>query len=228
MERKHFKVAADAHCLPSPLWLPEAKLGHAYHDLAMCCCSRFRGNRPSAEEIYLKILSLSSHDGVQECGEGPCLVSRNTTECMTSLRILHATLHCWLDVMASGFPVVFCSQHFAEDCGVRLQEVPCFLDWISDQHALQTWTSICGQTGIALSALHVVLRPPALYASGVEIHAQCSLDSRTPCTLDDEELCVLRIERPDIESLVVHVMLHHCRVQAIPQAPCTQTSDLSL
>lgn len=219
---QQFVVAAKANCLPTPLWPTSSALANEYHELAMHCCSKFPGNRPPAEEVYSNLLLLSGHKGAQERSTVGSPFNHDEG--------VQGTLHCWLDAASPGFPMIDCTPSFSICFALDGNGGHNFLDWMSEPQSFEMWANLCCNNAqsakhvFPLSGFQLVLRPPSLLILGMEICAQCTVDSKEDCAIDGEVYQMSLTEEYENEDpFILRVVLHHIKKRCVPSAPCTES-----
>jgi len=175
----------------------------------------------------LDILSLSDDEGRQGKGEKCWQTVGSSNE--ASSEQVPEILHCWIDAVSPGLAVAACSLSFTQLFGLVSGTAYDFLDWVSDPDAFEFWVKLFAQDGATDSALVLVLRSQGLYDSGMEIHAQCTVDCATWSDFDAMvESILLAEEQVEQERLLVHLMLHHVRAKEMPSAPQIRQTLLML
>jgi len=224
IETGQLATAAKLGCLPCPLWSASAALGYEFRELACRCCSKFPGNRPHAGEMYSQLSWFSGNVSLQGAGHknevsfSPHDGCDRYVESGSALNV-EAEHQCCVDISSSGFPITDYTPSFMKCCGLVSNEASLFLDLVTDPIAFQQWVNLCIQNlqhaslATARSGLQIVLRTPSLLASGMELHAQCTV------TLDQKFEMQFANQQARADPLILQVVLHHLRQQQLPAAP---------
>jgi len=228
MRKEQIFKAAQGGWLPTPLWPASAGLGNEFRELACRCCSKVPGSRPHAGEIHSQLSLFSGKVDLQQSVGQPRLVSGSSSNGGFSQQapVVQEELHCWVACGCLGAPIVDSTIGFMQCCGLASDEAPLFLDGVSDPKAFQYWTNRCVNNAqsvsntAAPSGLHIVLRLPSLVASGMELHAQCTCDIDHACESRGNRFQIpLASHEVEEDPFIVHVVLHHVRLQRLPPPP---------